>query len=61
MLFWSFLLTTVLYLMVGVACAMSLRVAKKAVNFALPLIYLGYAELKVVCTDAVASKYIVSF
>ena len=47
--------------MVGVACAMSLRVAKKAVNFALPLIYLGYAEIKVVCTDAVASKYIILF
>ena len=58
MLFWSFLLTTLLYLVVGVACALSLRVAKKAVNFALPFVYLGYAELKVVSTDAIASELV---
>lgn len=55
-MFWSFLLTTLLYLMVGVACGLCLRVAKKAVNFALPIVYLGYAVLKVVSTDAIASE-----
>ena len=45
-----------LYLLVGVACALCLRVAKKAVNFALPIVYLGYAALKVVSTDAIASE-----
>ena len=55
-LFWSCLLTTLLYLLVGVACGMCLRVAKKAVNFALPIVYLGYAALKIVSTDTVASE-----
>ena len=55
-LFWSFLLTTLLYLLVGVSCTLCLRVAKKAVNIALPFVYLGYAGLKIVSTDAVASE-----
>ena len=57
-LFWSCLLTTLLYLLVGVACGVCLRVAKKAVNFALPIVYLGYAALKIVSTDAIASEYV---
>ena len=50
-------MTTLLYLLVGVACALCLRVAKKAVNFALPIVYLGYAALKVISTDAIASEF----
>lgn len=51
-------MTTLLYLLVGVACGVCLRVAKKAVNFALPIVYLGYAALKIVSTDAIASEYV---
>ncbi len=53
-LFWSFLLTTVTYLVVGVVWAVCLR---KWSSLLVPLGYLGYAEFTVLTTDAIASEY----
>lgn len=56
-LFWAFLVTTVIYLVFGMVCAVCQRAIQKgAVRLLLPLLYLGYGELKVLFTDAIASK-----
>ncbi|XP_064393662.1 transmembrane protein 170B-like [Halichondria panicea] len=54
-LFWSFLLTTVTYLVVGVVWAVCLR---KWSSLLVPLGYLGYAEFTVLTTDAIASAFV---
>ena len=55
-LFWAFAMTTVLYLGVGLVCAVCLRPPKRLVGVVVPLLYLFFAEVKVLCTDAVASE-----
>ena len=57
MLFWAFLLTTLVYLCVGVACAVSMRLIKKGVSVGIALFFLLYAELRVICGDAIACEY----
>ena len=57
MLFWAFLVTTGVYTSVGVACAVTMRLVKKGVSVGIPLFFLIYAELRVVCGDAVACEY----
>lgn len=55
-LFWAFLTTTSIYLIFGVVCAVCQRAIRKGwFSLLLPLLYLGYGELKVLFTDAVAS------
>ena len=56
MLFWAFLMTTLVYAVVGVACAVCLRVTKKGVSFIIPFVFLGCGELKVLCGDAIACE-----
>ena len=56
MLFWAFLMTTLVYVVVGVACAVCLRVTKKGVSFIIPFLFLGCGELKVLCGDAIACE-----
>lgn len=56
MLFWAFLLTTVVYVMVGVACAVSMRLIKRGVSVGIPLFFLLYAAIRVICGDAIACK-----
>ena len=56
MLFWAFLLTTVVYVTVGVACAVSMRLIKKGVSVGIPLFFLVYAALRVICGDAIACE-----
>ena len=55
-LFWAFLLTTLTYVCVGIVCALCLRTVRKGIGFLIPLGYLGYGELVVLSTDAIASK-----
>ena len=56
MLFWAFLLTTVVYVCVGVACAVSMRLMKKGVSVAIPVFFFAYAALRVLCGDAIACE-----
>jgi hypothetical protein len=58
MLFWAFLLTTVVYVTVGVACAVSMRLIKKGVSVGIPLFFLVYAALRVICGDAIACAFV---
>lgn len=53
-LFWSFLLTTITYSTVGIVCGLCLR---KWSGLLLSLGYLGYAELVVLTSDAIASEF----
>ena len=56
-LFWAFLTTTAIYLVFGVVCAVGQRAIRKGLfSLLLPVLYLGYGELKVLFTDAIASK-----
>lgn len=59
MLFWAFLITTVVYVCVGIACAVSMRLMKKGVSVCIPLFFFIYAELRVVFGDAIACEYMV--
>ena len=58
MLFWAFLMSTLVYIVVGVVCAACLRVTRKGVSLIVPLVFLGCGELKVLCGDAVACELI---
>lgn len=58
MLFWAFLVTTGVYTSVGVACAITMRLMKKGVSVGIALFFLIYAELRVVCGDAIACEHI---
>lgn len=58
MLFWAFLLTTVVYVFVGVVCAVSMRLIKKGVSVGIPLFFFAYAEIRVVCGDAIACAFV---
>lgn len=57
-LFWSFLLTTLTYVSVGVLCAVCLRLFRKGVSCLVPLGYLAYGELSVLTMDAIASAFV---
>ena len=56
MLFWAFLVSTLVYLVFGIACALSMRLLKKGVSVFIAFLFLGFGELKVVSVDAVVCK-----
>lgn len=58
MLFWAFLATTLIYVAVGIACALCLRILKKGVSIIVPFVFLGYGELMVLCGDTIACELI---
>ena len=58
MLFWAFLTTTLVYVGVGVMCAVCLRMWKRGVGIAVPFLFLVCGELKVLLGDAVACELI---
>ena len=51
-------MTTLVYIVMGVVCAICLRVTKKGVSFIIPFVFLGCGELKVLCGDAVACELV---
>lgn len=55
MLFYSFLMSSLAYLAVGVLCAITSRISR-GVSLAIPFIFLIYGELKVIFIDTVACK-----
>lgn len=56
MLFWSFVTTTLVFLTFGLVCIACLRIRRKEVVFGVPLLFLGFGELKVLLTDAIACE-----
>lgn len=55
MLFYSFLMSSVSYLAVGVLCAITSHISR-GISLAIPFIFLIYGELKVIFVDTVACK-----
>ena len=60
MLFWSFIVTTLVYAVFGLACVLCLRLKKKAVVFGVPVLYLAFGELRVLLSDAVVCTCLIS-
>ncbi|KAL5467018.1 hypothetical protein EMCRGX_G031185 [Ephydatia muelleri] len=57
MLFYSFLMSSLAYLAVGVLCAITSRISR-GVSLAIPFIFLIYGELKVIFIDTVACAFV---
>ncbi len=57
MLFWSFLLSTLIYFIGGLSFSLSVPVVKKRYRILVPLLYVMYGLLRLIFVEALASKF----